>query len=142
MIGPSEFVPNGHTDPYLQTGVFIQMDSGGTVSSFFYAPLNLPDNAKITGMTVYYRDNSSKNIYITVLKEKQYDTGQLAVGIINWNSVGAVDSNQISKTTSVDFSFNKVVNSGSVYTIEVHFSNGGDGINLRLNAIKIWYSMT
>ncbi len=138
-IYSEEFQEKGNTDPFINAAV-LYIQSGGTVSSLFYAPLHLPDNAKIVAMTVFFVDQSSKDFQVRIWRTKLYsvDVSQ----IVSWSSSGAIMGLRNDKTTNVNFAYNKIMNSGATYHIEVTFPNGGDATNLVLYAVRIFYKTT
>lgn len=133
---PHDFVPNGKTGTYWTPGEHLELDTGQP-ASYFYAPLHLPDNAKITAMTVFFEDNSTSNLSVYIWRDLLYSTGVNT--IVGWISSGATAGLQNEKTTSVNFAFNKILNSGATYIIQVYFT-GGDGSNLRFHAVRIFYT--
>jgi hypothetical protein len=138
---PADFVSLGYNDPYVQSASRIYVESGSSTNQFFIAPLHLPEGARITGVTVYYYDNSPKTLYAWIFREKLYDTQQLSSTVCTWSSSGASDSFRNSTTYNVDWSLNRVRNASAIFTVEIGFPNGGDGYNLRFICIKVRYRM-
>lgn len=139
---PSDFVPNGDNDPFGQSASSIWVKPGASANQYFHAPLHLPDDATITGMTIFYYDYSTENLYVWIGRELLYDIWQVVYHIVDWNSSGAVDAFRNSKTTSVSWAHNRVVNSGAMYHVQLAFPSGGDSQNLQFICIKVWYKNT
>ena len=137
VLSASDFKANGETDPFHTPGSYLYMQTGGTSTSYFYTQIKLPDNAKINAMTVFYMDDSTENITVTLWKQNLYNAS--LGSFLTFASSGATPGIQNSKTTNVNWAYNTIVNSGAFYFVQLQFSNGGDGSSLRFYAVKIFY---
>lgn len=134
MVHPTAFVPiNSTTEHSFGGGGYIY--NPGTTLSFYEAAVNLPDGAKITKVVVYYRDNSTANLEVT-LAVIDMDTSSVSP-MANIISAGASPTNQVLEDTTI--SPDTIDNQSNAYWIEAGLP-GGQGSNLRIRGIRIDFS--
>ena len=114
---------------------------------FLEAPIQLPDGATITNMTIYYVDNSGKNLFVELHRRAYTATTSTSLGsFTSSGSAGAGGSGNILNSLIGISSNNIVDNNAYVYYLRVSAVNSmniaavWDGVNLTINQVKITYS--
>lgn len=105
-----------------------------TEYSYMGAPLNLPHGATITKLTLYYYDNSTKNL--SIMLKAQADNFQATMASIYTS--GQSSSYQNISDTTIYFDFATVDNQSYSYFLDLAFEPGGS-TNLMLTNVRIDY---
>ena len=102
----------------------------------YYAPVYLPNDARIKALTLFYRDNVAGYIEFKLIRRNTY-TGAIQT-IVSHQSTVNTSVDQIIKVTSVNWAINKINNSGYTYYLEIFFSEAG-GLSSSFNGAKVLY---
>ena len=103
----------------------------------FWAPVHLPDGAKITSVVVFYRDSSAVgNMLVSLFKCNIYTESQdiMASWISSSDSL-AYQNHKISPITGN----NSVNNNGYCYMVLCSFTDASVGNQVKLHKVKILY---
>jgi|LSQX01.3.fsa_nt_gb hypothetical protein len=139
MIHPSAFFPEGVTgDRALGWGGFLY--NPGTSPTTYWAALNLPHQAVITKIVVYYLDNEVNPMNLEVFFQRSGlddNSFQSLVSFGSFDYFGTDPNPRVMEKPPL----NSVVvdNQSHAYWINTHIP-GGQGINLRLRGVRIDYS--
>jgi hypothetical protein len=116
-------------------GSFTRLRDGNTDLS---APLNLPDGAVITGVTVYFLDaTQSANLNFTIYSQSNADGGDFTLAF--GNSAG---SSFFYRSLQLQTNFSTISNSTRSYYMTVEPAVGDWSDALRLRSVKIEYTVS
>ena len=133
VIGAADFIPSAN-EAYYQDGA--QFYKKNTASLFaFYAPVHLPQGAKVKSVTLYYLDNHSGGEVQFSLRRQDPS--------IHWSWTMCYYftqgySNSVRSQTITTISDNKIDNRKYSYYIQVYFSQPES--LLRFFGVKIKYT--
>ena len=134
VLGPSDFSPHDpdEGDWYIPSlGDYIYPESGAT-TRYLSAELHLPKGSVIDRLKVYYYDNGSSHISVSMYRHKLSDATYLEMG--SWESLGSAS---FLREASFGSLFNKKVWMSYRYLVRIYFGEGGGAY--RIYAVKIEY---
>ena len=109
---------------------------------FLWAPIQLPEGAKITSMVVFHYDNNNHSkIKVEIVRFNRYGNSWQTI-IPEWISTDSTTDPKITKRKNVDWAYNKILNGSCTYHVKLKFviSDTTDGwTDLRLYGVKIFY---
>jgi hypothetical protein len=139
LLGPHDFHPVEEDTVYLRNELHLYLMPSSTSYGFF-APVHLPQNAKITSVVIFYYDGADpEDIHIYLEKINKYNKSGTTMA--DWNTLGQTFSDQIHKIFPI-IGGNSIDNGGYTYYVKVSFSHSSGGANLKLYAVKIIYTTT
>ncbi len=140
-IPPSAFIPNKLINTYEHNaGFFLYSTASGTRR--FYAPVHLPEGAKITKVTFETRDNSASYKLSWKLERRYTSGGTPTLGTMA--TAGTTNASQASpwqQLTDTSILNNVVDNSSNSYFVEAMF-NGSTTSLVRAGRVLIEYTYT
>jgi len=136
FLSPADFNQNQDENDYLLDSKYLYLKNGSS-SRLFYAPIHLPQDAKITSIIVFYYDNHNPgNVTATLYKVNAYTEAVISLGTFTSSGVsGIVQSHKISPLIGG----NKIDNGGYFYCLCLDFTNASAGENVRIYRVKINY---
>jgi len=143
FIGPDNFIrQKSHSDAVIKAAsIYIESWSIDT-SFYFFAPVQLPEGAKISSMVVFFMDNQPDcAIKVELFRQNRYGGTQDTI-IPVWTTTDDSATYRTHKLTNVDYSYNKILNNSCTYHVKVRFYTGEsvpDWSALKLYGIKIFY---
>ncbi|MFQ6083217.1 MAG: hypothetical protein ACE5WD_07655 [Candidatus Aminicenantia bacterium] len=135
MLGPADFLPYMDDNDYYQSGEYLYSVSGAT-NRYFYAPVHLPQNAKVTSVTLYYWDDDAGYVQLYFFKENMYNANLYT--LCSYSTTGATNAWRYTKISPI--SYNTINNGGYTYFIRIYLSSSTAGSGLRLHGVKILYN--
>jgi hypothetical protein len=134
MIGAADFIPHqDQADYYLHAeGLYAQ--SADTVK-YYYAPLHLPEGVRIKRVVLFFYDNSSGNLQLSVYRNNKYTGGQDYIIGLTYTSGTPGDS---TLTAYANWAYNLISNGGYSYVLRIHFTTA-DGSALKFYGAKVIY---
>ena len=147
FLGPDSFqryeISSGDWDDVQRFSSSITVQ-GDSPNYWLYAPIQLPEGAKITSMVIfYYDDNNSSEIRVEIIRENRYGKSQQTI-IPEWTSDESTTDPQITKRTNVNWTYNKILNGSCTFHVKLTFYWFGgmppiDWNDLRFYGLKIFY---
>lgn len=146
FLGPDSF-EGWWTQPYYRISsdeITINPSSNTFSNHDFTAPIQLPEGAKISSMVIFYMDNQSgSQLTAKIVRQNRYDGTQQTV-ISQWSSTDGSGTFRNTKTTSVNYQYNKIVNGACTYHVQISFVGIGatspwDYSDVKLYGVKIFY---
>lgn len=133
MINPYQFRPSMNNIPWNFLSWHLYNQSSNEYS-YMVAPLNLPHGATITSLTLYFLDNSQKNMSLDLYGASGKNIFRSMASIQTNDQDGTYrnKSETAIKNATVD-------NQSYSYYLEVIFEPGGS-TNLRLTNVRIDYA--
>ncbi len=139
LLAPANFIPTNNSTSYFVDSSTLQNTQGAGIQAQFYAPVNLPDGAVITGFTVICLDNDpSEDVTVNLHR-----------GILsnaNFSNLAAVTTSAAStlvRTFDSAVIAHAVDHSANSYTVRATW-NGPlpSSSNIRLLGVRINYTIT
>jgi len=143
FLGPDSF--QRYNSNTFVTRSSSELNADNSLGSYYlYAPILLPDGAKINSMVIFHYDNNSdSNISVKIIRENRYDNSQQTI-IPTWSSTDSATDPKITKRTNVNYTYNKILTASCTYHVELRFvdptTDPYDYSNLRFYGIKIFYT--
>jgi len=141
FLGPEAFVPTNSGILYeigsIETGMTA---TTGSPDGLFSAQIILPQGAKITGYTVFYKDNSASSFWFRMIRVVQYSGGWNSI-FPSWNSAELSTDRQIVKKSDVNWAYAEIKNEACTYHFYVRFVSVEEGQDLVFYGAKIFYKM-
>ncbi len=138
-IPPSGFISPVHSTVSPGNPSYEFFESNGDYTLYtnganyqFVAPVYLPDNATVTGLTVYGIDNISENLNITL--RRRLHESSIYITMCNLQSSGTPGDFEISSTS---ISFPVITNQYNNFTIYAE----GVGFDIRIKSVRITYTL-
>ena len=134
MVHPTAFIPVISSFEYGFAGGGFLYNPGST-PAYYEAAVNLPHGAKITKVVLYYYDNSTENIWVTLaaMGMDEFDLPNLT----NLTTSGAVENHRVMEDTTI--TPDTINNQSYTYWIEAGIP-GSQSTNLMIRGIRIDYS--
>jgi len=108
-----------------------------------YAPIQLPDGAKINSVVIFHYDNNvNSHIEVKIVRENRYDNSTQTV-IPMWASTDSSTNPKVTKRTNVNYTYNKILTASCTYHVKLNFvpeTASPDYTNLKFYGIKIFYT--
>ena len=135
ILGPADFLPYADNCNYSMNGRYIYSALGASCRSF-YAPIHLPDGAKISRVLISYYNNSTTYTEVDMHRMNIW-SGSVQTMFSSYTYGGA---DQIRKKTVVGstISYKWINGLKYIYYLKLYFNKSGS--DLRLYAVKIEYS--
>jgi len=140
MIGPANFIPASSEATYeLPSGWYLYAQSGSQ-DRHFYAPVQLPHNAVISSVVVFYYDNDSGSLTVSLKRNNLYadSPAKFEQILCSWESAGAEAMAKSYKISPVAYS--TVNNGGYIYRLDLYFSSETADDMISFGGVKIIYS--
>jgi hypothetical protein len=136
ILSPADFLPNNEQTDYYAGLDYLNVKTTST-NYFFWAPVHLPDGAKITSVVVFYTDESATyNVSVTLFKKNLY-TGSFTM-MAHWISSSDSPSYQNHKISPITGG-NTVNNGGYAYVLRCYFTSADAGYDVKLHKVKILF---
>jgi len=136
ILSPCDFNQAQDDNDYLLDLESLYVKSGSS-TSHFYAPVHLPQNAQVTSVVLFYKDNhSSGNIQIKLLKINAYTEAE--VEMAEFTSSGSSSERQTHKITPITGGY-RINNTGYVYNCYLNFTDSSADDAVKVFLIKINY---
>jgi len=137
VLAPNDFFPLSD-DALFQSSIDGLFVESGSPSGVFYAPVKLPEGAKITSVVLFYKDDSSSgNIEINLWKKNIYTLDNTMMA--TWTSSADTAAVPLIHKLSPIYGGNSVNNGGYFYIVRIQFSDPGAFADCMLYAVKIMY---
>jgi hypothetical protein len=133
--GPSNFAPQYYAYTYVISSELYK-ESGDTWQQNWYAPVNLPNGAVITEFRVWYLDNSSSNLGIT-LNRRAYGATGASIVMSSIVTSGTPGNSNLTDNT-IDYA--TINNNSYTYHIMIEFPMADTDWDLRFRQAKITYT--
>jgi hypothetical protein len=124
-------------------GNWVYYDNGTASTVKMFAPLMLPDGVKVTQMSIYYFDNSTINLSVSIDKVL-YSPPSVSYGGISGSTLttSGVNGGLVSSQVLTTGPLTEVVNnSGRSYFVRIAANGIWSGIDLRVGMIEIEYEI-
>jgi len=125
----------------LNTASVMYLNGGAGESPDFYAPVQLPDGATITGITLNYWDNTGDAENITASLRRVMFSGAGA-SVLSDDLVTTTEGATGNSVSDTSIDNPTVSNDNYAYLVRATFSDANQGINLRIVGAEITYTFT
>ena len=132
ILGPADFQPYSDNNDYFMNSERLYSESGA-IYRYFYAPVHLPDGAKITRVLISYYDNSASSIEVSMFRMNIW--GGNSQQMFSSSTTGEADYMRKDTVVGSTISYKWINGKKYIYSCRVYFSSGGS--NLKLYAVKI-----
>jgi len=133
---PSDFLPSHSTTKYVRSQYYLY-PCDNSPFKYFYAPIHLPNNAKITSVEYYYLDNHSKSI--------KFNLWMVNLNTDNWKTYCFFEtqdvSSEIRNKKLIPYGKLKIKNANFSYIMQIQFTAADSSVpgKLHLKGVKINY---
>ncbi len=129
---------DAYTVAEYNTASVLYLDGGGAERKFF-APLQLPDGATITSITLDFWQNGISETITAKLRRTSFSgAGGYTDAEVTSSDQGATGAS----VTDTTIDNPTVSNDSYAYAIEADFSDDSKGVNLRLVGVEVTYTFT
>ena len=136
ILSPCDFNQAEDDNDYFLDLTSLYSQAGSTARVFF-APIHLPQDAYLTSVVVFYKDNhATGNVEVSLLKCNAYT--EALTEMATYTSSGSSSSRQSYKISPIRGG-NSINNSGYSYNCYVNFTDASAGENVKVYLVKINY---
>lgn len=133
---PSDFLPSHSTTKYVRSQYYLY-PCDNSPFKYFYAPIHLPQNSKITSVEYYYLDNHSKSI--------KFNLWMVNLNTDYWKTYCFFEtqgvSSEIRNNKVIPYGKLKIKNANFSYIMQIQFTASDPTVpgKLHLKGVKINY---